>query len=1094
MLSIYKASAGSGKTYTLAYEFIKMLLGRKREGSSEYYVDTRSRDRHRRLLAITFTNKATDEMKRRIVHELAVLAGCEPAFQSPGPYMKKLVADLHSTPEIIAAEAKRALDELLFDYSSFNISTIDSFFQSILRTFAREAELSGNYEVDLDDTSAVTSAIAETFRSIGEREHRRTLEWMTQVLLGKAMAGEAVDLFNRSSSVFGELVKFISTLSGETYMEHAAEMEEYFSDENRIDRFYSAVNERISAICKELSCKARAAVNITSDIEGVNHNLINKLRKWAAVTALSPLPKMGATVPKVADDISAAFKAKYKSLASDSAVSGAIEDACAAIVEASPQLLMLRIISANLHFMGLSGAVSRQIEIFRRDNDTLLLSDTNSLLRRIIGDDDTPFVYERMGIWIDHYLIDEFQDTSRLQWENLRPLVAEGLGTDKDSLIIGDEKQCIYRFRNSDPDLLTHAVTRDLPGRTEVRGTAPGENTNWRSSRTVVEFNNRLFSLWASQLGYNDIYSNVEQQVSEAHRTHDGYVDIRKVDDQEAALTRMCDEITRQLKAGYKPKDIAVLTRFRNEAADAINMMLGRIKSDPDWQGVRIISDDAITLGSSPAVRQVICAMRRMLLARISSVRRAANAEKKAMNHTLGEELRARLINRFESHTAEGKSGSEALRMAVCEMREMDHDRWQDDFGADLWDMRCPGLPTLVSRLIDRCVSPEVYASQQVYLAALLDTVNDFASKGFGDLQSFLAWWDDRGRKTPLAAPQDENALRVMTIHKSKGLEFKCVHIPVASWDLCKLSSCVWLTTPSIPGIDSAVIPPVIAVRPVKAMAETPFACQYQQSVRDQILDELNVVYVAFTRAVDELIVSYFSPKDSNLAGLLDQAAPHFETASVGDTDATILCGAPTQPGPERIERPTALDPSSSVPMSSGRSAPMRNPLWDDVKIDPDTTVGSPRKYGIMLHDILAGVARPADLHRAVRHMVRRGVVPLSESAAIEEKLASLIASQAGRGWFDGYRRVLTERPIASGVIDSFGNAVRTRPDRVVWTADGYVDVIDYKTGEQHISAHSRQVRDYMRSLRALGNTNIRGFIWYLDSDTVRQVSMNPGE
>ena len=1101
MLSVYKASAGSGKTFTLAYEFIKMLLGRKPEGSEKYGIDRRSRDRHRRLLAITFTNKATDEMKRRILHELAVLAGCEPAYNTQGPYMEMLTRDLGTTPDVIAAEARRALEELLFDYSSFNISTIDSFFQSILRTFAREAELAGNYEVDLDDTAAVTGAVAETFRSIGENDERKTLEWMTQIMLAKARAGEAVDLFNRSSTVFSELVKFISTLSGETYMAHAAAMEEYFHEPGRLDRFYRAVAERRRKLIGEISAKARNAVALLENAGGANTNLVKKLQEWSTVTASSPLPKDGSTVPKVAADVSAAFTAKFKKNANDPAVASGVADACQAITEGTPQLNMLRILSGNLHFMGLAGAVAARIETFRRENNTLLLSDTNSLLRRIIGDDETPFVYERMGIWIDHYLIDEFQDTSRLQWENLRPLVAEGLSTDKDSLIIGDEKQCIYRFRNSDPELLTSGVSRDLPDRTTVKGAGPGENTNWRSSRTVVEFNNALFTYWARKAGFGDTYANVEQLVSPAHTGHQGYVDIRRIADRKDAMDHMCDEITRQLSSGYKPKDIAVLTRNRSEGAEAISAMLARIASDPQWKNVRIISDDAITLGSSPAIRQVICAMRRMLLARLSADRKADNTGKRKLNHTLGQELRARLANRFEHHTAAGMSGSDALRKAVVEMRDIDSIDETDDFGVDLWEMRCPSLPTLVARLIDRCISPTMYAREQAYLSALIDTVNDFAERGTGDLQGFLDWWDESGRHTPLAAPQDDNALRVMTIHKSKGLEFHCVHIPVASWDISKLPGCEWFVTPEVPGIDPEVIPPVIAVRPVKAMTETPFADQYERLCREQLLDEINVAYVAFTRAVDELIVTYSSTRSGWLGELIEEAlnvlpedAPE-EPENPGAAERIWRSGRPTTPHKERVSLPTALDPTMSEPMSKGRAAALRPRLWEDIKIDSDAVAGeSARRRGIMMHDILAGVRSSADLHRAVRRMVRRRAVPLSIAESIETHLAELIASQAHRGWFDGYRSILTERAIASGEIDSYGNAVRTRPDRIVWTCDGYVDVIDYKTGEERDSAYSRQVKGYMRSMRSLGYTNIRGFIWYLDTNTVRQVSLTSGD
>lgn len=1086
MLSVYKASAGSGKTFTLAYEFIKMLLGRSlQEEPGVYHIDSRTRERHRRLLAITFTNKATDEMKRRIVHQLAVLAGCEPTRSDKGPYMKRLTEELHTDENTVSAEARRALDELLFDYSSFNVSTIDSFFQSILRTFAREAELTGSYEVDLDSDTAMTQAVAETFRSIGEKENRRTLQWMTQVMLNKARAGESVDLFNRSSPVFGELVRFIHTLSGETYHSCAEQMQQYFSDPTRLDRFAARIQTRINELAENASQAATQTLQAIEEIKGVNRNLINKLKEWAAYNPASKLPSRGKTLASMADDPAKAFNQAARAAAVGAGLTQVVSQGCTEIIGLESQLNLLKIITSNLHFMGLTGAVTLRMEEFCRENDTLLLSDTNSILKKIVGEEDTPFVYERMGIWIDHYLIDEFQDTSTMQWEIMRPLLSEGLGEGRDSLIIGDEKQCIYRFRNSNPDLLTHTVADDLPGVTRVLGDAPGENTNWRSSRTIVEFNNRLFSAW-SAASFSDIYANVEQAVSSSRSGHTGYVSVEEVDDIQASMGRMCDEISRQLRSGYRPADIVILVRNHNDATAAINAIMARIDTDPAWEGIRLISDDSITLDKSPAVRQVICGLRSMLAARINAADMADNAARRSINHTLDPELLERLINRFEDLSSKGASRSLALSRAVEAMRG-DSTEADKGFAADLWDLRCPGLPTLVARLMERIISPETYDREQAFLNGFTDTVIEFVERGTGDIQSFLRWWDAKGHRTPLAAPDDDKALRIMTIHKSKGLDFRCVHIPCACWKI-SADGIEWFHTPRLDGFDPDTVPPIFAASPTKAMADTEIGSEYERLSREAQLDELNVAYVAFTRAVDELIVSYFNPTAANIGSYLKSAMQSI----CGNGSGTE--GEPTMARPHEAAGKTAVDPTRAELMSAGRTSALHGALWEQIQLDPDSSSGMHRERGIMMHDILAGVNRRSDLRKAIRRLVRRGEVPLSMAESLEEQLDRLIESQSSRGWFDGYRRVLVERPLASGVIDEYGNAVRTRPDRVVWTADGYVDVIDYKTGEEHTSEYTGQVRGYMRSIKALGYTNIRGYIWYLDTDRVCQVSMPPGE
>lgn len=1082
MIAIYKASAGSGKTFTLAYEYIKMLLGRKLPGATAYRLDSRSRRRHRSLLAITFTNKATEEMKRRIIHELAVIAGAEPGWTAPSPYIDSLCRDLGSSPELIAAEARRALADLLFDYGSFAVSTIDSFFQQVLRTFAREADLTGNYEVNLDDDALIDMALVNLFRSLEfnkDAATRRTAGWLTAYLRQRMTSGKSVELFNRKSELFASLHKFVRKALDETFALHAAEITAFMSDPAAIGRLIKALNDRLAAVTATVTAQCSTAIRLLADRKGLNANVLKPISRFAAgdrgVAA-------SATVRKAADDPSTAFtKTKDgRLLLADTSVAEAVGEAAAAITAYTSTSRDITLIRENLHFLGLLSDVMREMETLRRDNNMLLLSDTNSILREIIADDETPFLYERMGVWIENFLIDEFQDTSLMQWHNLRPLIAEGLATDRDSLIIGDEKQCIYRFRSSDPTLLQHQVSDQFGNAATVCGDTPEGNTNWRSSATVVDFNNRFFSTAASINGIADIYANVIQAVPDRHRDHTGYVSVVRTQgsaDESAreGYRRMADEIARQIASGYDPADIAVLTRFTRHASEAIAYLLRRQETDPSYPRFRIISDDSIMVGQSKAVKLIVSVLRSLLLSRPGDMAAADTGDRRRRNHTLEEIVLARLINDYEYATARGTAPDEALRIAIASSRDADPAAAPCRAMIDS-AMVCPNLQTLVDRVISSFVDGATLDDENIYITAFQDLTATFVMRGGSDLRAFLDWWDSKGWRTPVASPGVAGSLRVMTIHKSKGLEFKCVHIPVASWPMTDFRDVEWFAvTGDIGGIDRSLLPPFLPLLPRKDMTDTSFREQYERRVRESVLDETNTLYVAFTRAVDELIVTYDSGRAATTGSMIATVAE-----TLGEGDGTLTAGAPQTKRAEGPRALTAMEPAGLTEIEP-RFPADRASLWADTRLDLPFDPLTPRGRGIMLHDILAHVGVRADLGRAVRLMVSRGVVPASMAPELREILErELDRPEVGR-WFDGFRRYMTERPIAIGP----GGSDHRRPDRVVWTADGHVDVIDYKSGDERRGAHIRQVLFYMGQLRRLGYRKVRGYIWYLDSGEI---------
>lgn len=1095
MLSIYKASAGSGKTFTLAYEYIKMLLGVKDESGIYHLYSGKRHEKHRSILAITFTNKATDEMKRRILHELAVLAEMEPGWDTKSDYMDRLCKELHATQPQIKTAAANALKGLLMDFNFFNISTIDAFFQVVLRTFAREAELTGNYELELDDEKAIDYGVNEMFGWLNEEdssgETTRIINWITYYLIDKLHKGKSVSLFNRSARIHEDFIKLIKNLSNDTLTLHYDKMMEYLHTEpSKLDLFTRALSnaiEELTSISLQHCTRAIEAIALYCGEKDVKKPLINAFNKF--ITSPSDyITRPSTMMPKVAADIDNAYNEAFKKNRLKNPthqLDSTIQSACENIENNVPLINLYNTIRENLFVLGLLNKVYDFVEQFRDENNTILLSDTNALLKTIIGEDDAPFVYERVGLWLKHFLIDEFQDTSRIQWHNIRPLLSESLGDESDSLIIGDEKQCIYRFRDSDPTLLQQQVPQDFAGRSQLTGNTPAGNTNWRSSKEIVEFNNELFAFLSTLTGTNAIYANVQQNLPQHSIDYHGYISVTPItltadDFDNEAFKRMAFEMERQLRAGFKYSDICVLVRKNKDGAKVVDFLLnlisGKIDIDvPLLKKAHVVSDDAMYINIAPAVRMIISTLRDMNIPADSP-----NIPEESPTDT-NSKFRKRtqllkLLNQYEHLAGQGLPPDEALQNALD---IVDNNRSQPD---SISENSVFNLLSLVEYIINHNIAPEERNSQAIFISAFQDIVCDYCATNTPDVVSFLRWWDKNGSKFTVSAPMDSQAIRVMTIHKSKGLEFSCVHIPKLNYKTISFMGHQWFSKQPLPAIDEDIVPELIPLTPTSKLKGTPFETEYLQKEHELLLDELNLLYVAFTRAKEELIVSYApSDKESDVGYLIETAAnalPQYACA------AGLEYGTPlTSPFKQKVKKLTVLDTHRTIQMPELRTFNGQS-IWNNTRIDYDPQRASAIKRGTAMHNVLAMVTDTDSLHNAVRKAEHSHLITSQEAPQIETQLKERISYPNVRQWFSGYKRILCERPIG------LGNGSTERPDRIVWTADGHVDIIDYKFGKERPKEYNEQVRSYMRHLTDMGYDNVRGYIWYVDTGIVRHVSL----
>lgn len=1128
MLHIYKASAGSGKTYRLAYEYIKMLLGEKADDGS-YRLRHDSLTGHRHILAITFTNKATDEMKQRILHELARLGGCEPGWTKDSDYAPQLIDELRCSADELKRAAANALMALVMDYNFFNISTIDSFFQTILRTFAREAQIMGDYDVSLDDDGVLRAGIGEMILRLNHGfadgttpPYRALEEWLTTLMRHNLRKGNGFNLFNRASSLRGTLNSFIRNISDETFrINYDAIMGYLRRDDRPLDRFSQMLGQRLNSTVEMIKSIASDTLSKISGTPGLNRYVVSLYGKMAD----SGMPDLKSkTYAKCLEGDESCFnKGKY-----DPATGSLIHDATQRIHMLYGQLATMKVTYENLFMLGLVERVYSCIDELQKDHNFIRLSDTGSLLHSIIGDGDAPFVFERMGLWLNHFLIDEFQDTSLMQWLNLTPLINESHSHDHDNLIIGDEKQCIYRFRNSDPSLLKERVSREFD-RVAISGDSVEQNTNWRSSAHVVRFNNTVFTQMPMNPYIRAIYSNVVQQVAPKHLSHNGYVSVwaapEDADFTDCAIGRMEAEILRQLDSGYRPCDIAVLCRRVTEAAEVIEALMKMSDALPEDKRFRIISDDSMMVSASPVVRSVITQLRFMDAA---GSPRCGKGVTPKMFTDLFNQYEQRITDMLRTRDADGHrdlgaSAGDILRSIIADMPE--NPAPADDEADEPMDHMAtqPILSTDLSVIIERIIarSPQdMRQEQNMYITAFMDTVYDYLDTHPNDIHAFLKWWDATGHAYKISSPESTDAIRVMTIHKAKGLEFACVHLPFCNWRMDNLKGPSWYTPVDLPDIPANLIPPLIPLEPSADMMQSAYADQYAAKIEETELDELNVLYVALTRAVDELIITVPSKADrgittgalllSTVGGMTDERASEdtsLYTSMHPDLSSdnpyrhgAYVTGAPTTRTHEaKTEPPKALQPVNTYPMTQYYILD-RSDLWADTALDfPEHyDYSDPRSRGNMLHACLAYCRRASDIDKVVLRLHHRGFIPAAVVPEIRDILHCELDRPEVAQWFDGYDRVMIEQPIYVGDTHDRTHETR-RPDRVVWTADGTIDVIDYKTGhlpedaaerKALIGKYSRQVRRYMDhiSRTSANGAPVRGYIWHLDSSMILEV------
>jgi ATP-dependent exoDNAse (exonuclease V) beta subunit len=1063
---LIKASAGSGKTHHLTGEYLHLLFSKP--------------NNHSHILAVTFTNKATDEMKSRIVEELSGLASGKES-----PYLEALMVAFSMSDAHVRSQAGTILETILHDYSAFSISTIDRFFQRTMRAFTREMGLAGGFNIEVDETSLLMETIDLMLSELDKPENKTLSDWLLKFMQDRIEEGKSWKIDQQvqdlSKQLFNETYKSLSDedfaiIQDKTYLANYKQML------MRIVKSYEQGAKMIGVKALNLMEQHGLAYDDFKHKRNSGFMLFVKLSNGI-------IEKPSNRLIGLADNADLWISSNENEDAIRSAYSAGLNECVHSIIQLSRNdrdYLTAKQLLRNFFTLGILNDIKLRLRKLQQENNTLFLSDTTELLNDIIAGTDSPFIYEKTGTLLTNFMIDEFQDTSRMQWDNFKPLIEESLASNNFNLIVGDVKQSIYRFRNSDWRLLEEQVENDLHGENIQKHLL---NTNWRSDANIIQFYNAFFTKAATILqddfdravaqtpdnesddhhnwqiadAYADVYQNVPKNKTDSGgQVKITFLKCDKGDDWKSkVLEQLPHEIESLQDQGFALKDIAIVVRWNYEATEVAETLLNYKGQHPGSPyRFDIISNEALLIGNAQSVKAVIALMRHF-----------SNPHDKTR-------LMMAVYEFYRFHRS--ISPDEALQ----NFREEAGGDFPDEIRSRLNELSSLPFYDMVESFF-ALSGDALDEKENAHVQAFLDIALRFSTKASSDLNDFLDWWDEKGSRKALFSPDDQDAIRLITIHKSKGLGFGVVIMPFADWDVdhkATHNNIIWCK-PKIAPFDALSVAPL---KYGKALAETIFRDDYLEEKRFTYIDNLNLLYVAFTRTKHRLIV--FAPQPgkpetiTTMADLLWRSMTDIPDAQISERQTISLVDHFTEGDSESIfeygkpgKKEADADNQSVSNCQTGKwqSIPFDNRLKLRLNSIGFFSDDGSRDYGMLMHDIVSRVKYVSDIPAAVERKISEGELNERERERTIGELGDFLSLLAVSDWYTNKYIIINETQL---LHPRFGFS---RPDRVMIGNDEVI-VVDYKFGEQEDRKYIRQVERYVKTIEEMGYPRVKGFVFYV--------------
>ena len=1143
-LTVYNASAGSGKTFTLAKKYISMAV---QSGKPSGYSN---------ILAVTFTNKATAEMKGRILSFLYSVA--EREFETD--FFEQLREDVNRglkkagqkpiSDETIAERAKALLYAMMKDYDRFRVETIDSFFQSLLTNLAHELKLPRGFRVDLDDAATIADAIKSLFTKINEKGNKPLLDQITSYIehnvdddqkwniIKQLTQFAQSNLFSDGNAIFERWID--NSMQSEKAEERRQELEDFYKKIGeyfkRLKNIKNDIEEKILKDLKRLNDLLKLAENSTLDSKKIGYV---KTFVRGCEKDIIPTGSPSQAVLKIANNYEELYDKKQSPDEQSQSIAHNISETIHRFIhemdDKSEEYFTASLILENLDDVCLLRAISEEVNRITHEEGTSLLSTTPKLFCDVVQEDDSSFVFERSGTTFNHVMIDEFQDTSRMQWSNFQKLLIETQAEGNESMLVGDVKQSIYGWRGGDWEILGKDIW-------QKKFHAKGESldTNYRSLSNIVRFNNAFFVRAARLLDMEEIeettpfgtkeqdellkqaiqdssqdeshifsciYKDVVQTPSSDGKPEKGYIHIQTYDKDEpddTVIEALYENIVKLHNAPYNiPYDkMMILVRNNKESTkilDYFNLHHAGCDCMPT-------SDEALLYTSSSFIMTLINALKCLY---DPSDKISLCMLKRYVNESeLSDEERASIMSKFQS---------------ILEDTEI----------RKTW-MQTP-LYKLCRDLMEFFHFEEIDAvskhKQSSYLFNFMDAVTQYLEMNPSDLGAFIEFWDTSLIKKPISAGLKGKPY-ITTIHKSKGLEGHTIFIPFAAFPLEKDygNSFMWCEIaknesdePSLK--DKFAEVPVVPIKTFakKKVLRSIFAADYEENHLQQCIENVNALYVAFTRAKCNLFIWAKSPAakkvsetfqtnsfrlidsfvDGNEGGAIlptekewGEIAPYHERKKAKEEESSandVEKRAKLNPFEERTY------PSQNITIESGHlqavSFRQSNKAQEFIDTSSDSTNEAEKQKseyltrGLLYHKLFSYIQKREDIDAAIDRLINEDHVILPSKREEIRKYVeeSMEKNTHSAEWFSGSYRLYNEYNI---LTEENGTIKEYRPDRVM-EFDDKVVVVDYKFGREN-DKYKNQVRNYMNHLSTIfSDKHIEGYLWYVDikdADPVKPV------